>query len=379
VDAGARPGRRPPVAPLLALLAALLVPTAAPSVPAAAGATRIGRADFLQLAEQGLAAARAAWWNPRLGWYDDRLDPTWHRATPLARLWSVYPLFETLDAVAIADPTPPHRAAVRAFAVALRRYWDPEEGAYEWYPGLRGIRQTYFDDNGWIAIGYADAYRATGDPRDLRWAADAFWFIVDRGWDAEGGGTWWDTSHSNHPTAEPLAAAVYVGVFLFEQTHDETYLAAALRLLAWADGPGWNAERGLYARNAWDPTVMDYVEGMMIGAHIELCAALPSPTACEKARELAVASARAFPGVAPWAPPQDAIYLRFLLDLYRESGDARWYRTAYRSAVAALAQAPGQFGLYVRHWDGRPGAGLLRDDAATLSLFAWLAASTPAR
>jgi hypothetical protein len=71
---------------------------------------------FLRVAENTLARTRRVFWNPRLGWYDERVAKAWHPRKPLAHLWSAFPLFEALDAVALTDPTAANRAAVSAFA-----------------------------------------------------------------------------------------------------------------------------------------------------------------------------------------------------------------------------------------------------------------------
>jgi len=115
----------------------------------------------------------------------------------------------------------------------------------------------------------------------------------------------------------------------------------------------------------------------MIGAHLELCRATADESYCSKAEQLARASFAAFPADAAWTPAADAIYLRFLVDLYRHDHDPAVYAVVYRNAERALANAPGLRGLYVRHWDGRRGPGTLIDHAATLSLFAWLATVDP--
>ena len=123
---------------------------------------------------------------------------------------------------------------------------------------------------------------------------------------------------------------------------------------------------------------MNYVQGMMIEAHLELCRATGKRSHCRRAADIARASRVAFPAEADWSPPNDVIYLRFLLDLYRHNGDRRWYDLAYRNAQRAWRNAVGRHGLFLRTWDGRnvPG-GLLRMHAATVSLFAWLAAAEP--
>jgi glycosyl hydrolase family 76 len=381
------PGGALPVAPIRLRLAvaALAAATAALALTLAtpAAAAPIEQSQFLAFARAGIASARSHWWNPRLGWYDDRLDRSWRPTMPLAYLWSAFPLFEAIDAVAIAQPTAANRAAVRSFASNAERYWNPSLkplGGYAYYIGTHTRTvHTYFDDNGWWGIAFADAFRATGDRRYLDDAARAFAFIVTSGWNRDGGGTWWDTSH-DHLTSEPLAAAAYIGAVIYGSTRDPRYLAELKKLLGWANAHSWNASAQLYGRSPTDSTVMDYVEGMMIGADLELCTATGSATYCAAAEQLGLASLREFSGELAWSATADGMYLRFLLDLYRHDGNAQLYDLAYTNATTALSLARDpSTGLYLRSWNGTSPLlpGLLRTHAGTVALLAWLAA-TPA-
>ena len=82
-------------------------------------------------------------------------------------------------------------------------------------------------------------------------------------------------------------------------------------------------------------------------------------------------------------PQYDSIYLRSLLMLYTIDGKSRWYALAAENARRAYANARDSGGVFSRAWDGGPitaddlAPGLLQTDAATVSVFAWLAA-TPA-
>lgn len=339
------------------------------------------RATFLARAEQGIAGAKEHFWDAQAGWYDDFLFYPSPGPGHLARLWSVYPLFESLIAVYEADPSAANLAQLRAMAdAAAPLYWNPSLkpfGGYEWYPGLTTTRSTaYFDDSGWLGLAYLDAYTATHDAQDLAYAHNAFRFIVGDGWNAKSGGVWWNTDHG-YETAEPLAAAVLIGTRLYEIRHKTWYLQWVKKLLAWADARSFNSARGLYQRNATDGTVLDYVEGLMIVAQRELCTTLRRPALCAKARALADAAAVAFPPDLRWAPQYDVVYLRWMLEYGRESGDARWYALAYHNAQRALASSSGIYGLYTRNWDGLWLADGLEEHAGTVELLAWLAAVPP--
>jgi hypothetical protein len=357
----------------LALLCA--VASAVLAAPASAS-----RADYLASAKEGLGLTTARFWNGDGNWYNDDVegDPA---SMPLARLWSAYPLFETLNGIAIADPTPANKAAAKSFAdEAHELYWNPDlkpYGGYGWYPRQRGsLANVYFDDTGWWGLSFIDAHAATGDAAYLTYAHRALVFIVRTGWDAKNGGLWWDTRH-HHKTIEPLAAAVLIGTRLYEEQHRVWDLRWALKLLKWANVHSFNTAQGLYGRSATDDTVMDYAQGMMITANWELCKSLHRPWLCTKARQLANACARTFPQDLNWAPQFDVVYLRWMLEYYRDSGDRRWYDLALHNAQRAQTLGQDQRGLYTNRWDGTPLADGLEEHAASTELFAWIAATDP--
>src|SRR5205807_1954601 len=105
--------RRPlKTAALIASLAALVMLCAAP----VASAT-----DFWTPAKKGIRNTRLNWWNPHERWYNDRLndlDPF-----PLATTWSIVPLWEATNAVAIGQPTKANKKAVRSFANIAEKYF----------------------------------------------------------------------------------------------------------------------------------------------------------------------------------------------------------------------------------------------------------------
>lgn len=364
--------RRPAV-----LLAAVLAVLA---LAAASAQGSKGTANYLSEAQQGVALVQTHWWNAKAGWYNDTFNGQ-PPSMPLARLWSAYPLFETLDAIAVAQPTAANKAALVAFAdKAAKLYWNPDTkpvGGYGYYPGMRGSANVYFDDSAWWGLSFIDAYQATHLPRYLTYAGRAMRFIVIGGWDMkQGGGIWWDTFH-HHKTIEPLAAAVLIGVRLYEIEPRNTFaLNWALKLLNWANAHSFDKSRGLYKRNATDPTVMNYAQGLMATANWELCKTLKKPAYCTKARQIANASLKVFPQDLNWAPQFDVVYLRWMLEYYKESGDRRFYDLAQHNGQRALA-AVNESGYYLNKWDGTPLADGLEEEAANLELFAWLAAMPP--
>jgi len=335
----------------------------------------VTRATLLQTAESGITRIDQVWWNPVAHWYTTYPWTQRAGAGGLATLWDAAPLFETIDLVALADPTSANKAAVTQFAVGAERYWDPlasAMGAYVYLPDKHKSMGAFFDDDGWWGLGFFDAYRATGNRRFLRDTLRAFDFIELKGW-APQGGVWWSTDHTR-TTAEPLAAEALLGALLYERTHATAYLRVAERYIAWADKHIWNASRGLYQRAPGDPTVLDYVEGMMIGADAALCRSLHRSAYCRKGEALARAAAVAFPPSYHWAPETDAIYLRWLLELYKTNHHRQWYDLVNARAQQAYANARDPQGLFTKNWDGSFASNdRLLTDAGTLMLFAALA------
>jgi len=391
-----------------------------PATPA--GARSSQQSSFLALAEQGAAQAERAFrdnshglWNGHrnvpLQWYDERLQS--HIAYPLATIWGSVPLFETLSAIAMADPTPANRAALDAFAegphpaplgptatsskiaiaAAAKRpgrarrhgtsgavtvyggaesYWDPAIGAFAPYPGDRGPANTWFDDNSWWGIAFVDAYRALGKTRFLRDAQDAFDFVARRGWDSSHGGLWWNTAHEpgGQKSGEALAAGSLLGALLAQawQTAAESARGAAgqtdraaaasdlqnvKKFLSWGDAHFANFG-GLYSRTQDDPTPMPYVAGPEIEANELLCRLSPAGNAyCAQATELADAAYQRFAYRLNMGPQFDVIYLHWMLVYGQQTADSRWAPMALEFADDAQANSRvSGTGLYLKAWDG---------------------------
>jgi hypothetical protein len=341
--------------------------------------------QYLALAKSGVARAQQRWGNRRLGWYDARLHD--RDRYPLATIWDIVPLFQALDAIAIAQPTPANKRAVARFAAGAERYLNrglrPLPG-FSPYPGDRAAStQTWFDDNGWWGLAFVNAYRATGTRRYLADAEKALRYIAAVGWDPRGGGVWWNTRHP-YKAGEALASGTLLAALLYEQTRSPFALAQARRFLAWADTSGFSQADGLYAASDRDPTPIDYIEGPLIYAHAVLCAVTSTPSDCDRAERLKATALDRFGYMLNFSPQYDAIYLQWMLALYSRDHDPVLYQLAQDNAGGAQTRASSGDGLYMRSWGGEtlPAQyavpGMLQTHAATTSLFAWLAVYTPA-
>jgi hypothetical protein len=373
------------LAPLAVAASAFLAGSLGSSSSRAAGTNpsaahpllEIDAATFGSLAEEGLAQTQRLWWNPSARWYRGQL------ANPQpASMWWSFPLLEASATVAIVNPTAANRQRVQEIFMGAERYWDPTLAGHTggvaagW--GVSPSYHAYFDDAGWWGVAYLDAFRATANRRWLFDAARALNFIDRYGWDRRRGGVWWDTSHEKK-TSEPLAAGMLIAATLYRIQRDPRYLEIATRYLAWADAHTRNRKQAnLYGRNATDGTVMDYVQGMIIAAEVELCIGTKSEAYCRRAEELAGASLTQFPVLADWAPETDVIFLYGLLRLYQHDRDTRWYSIVRTNAARAVANARDERGLWMKRWDGGwTDQGRLYTQAATLELLALASQATP--
>jgi hypothetical protein len=369
------------LATLLAI-ASLIATAAAPA--ASDAALSPAQQHYLALAQAGVAQAKARWADRRLGWYDSRLSD--HDRYPLATIWDIVPLFESLDAIAIAQPTPASKAAVTRFAKGAERYLNrglrPLPG-YSPYPGDRSANtETWFDDNGWWGIAFVNAYEATGSRRWLNDAERALKYIAAAGWDPREGGLWWNTTHP-YKAGAALASDTLLATLIYQQTKSGFALAQARRFLAWGNTSGFSAADGLYAGSSLNPTPIDYGEGPLIYAQAVLCELTGTAGDCQRSEQQKANSLRRFGYLLDFSPQYDAIYLQWLLALYGLHHDRTLYQLAADNARNIETRARNREGLYLLSWEGQTLAtqnarpGMLQTHAASTSVFAWLAVYPP--
>jgi hypothetical protein len=355
-------------------------------LPGSANAIALSPAQqrYLALAQAGVAQAQRRWRDGPRGWYDARLND--RARYPLATIWDIVPLFQSLDAIAIASPSAANRHTVARFAAGAERYLNrglrPVPG-FSPYPGDREANtQTWFDDNGWWGLGFVNAFRATGNRRYLTDAQHALSYIARAGWDPPSGGIWWNTTHP-YKSGPALAADTLLATLIYQQNHSGFALAQARRFLLYANGPGFSLTDGLYAGSSLNATPVDYIEGPLIYAQATLCRLTGVPSECSLAERLKARALTRFGYTLDFSPQYDAIYLQWMLALYSTDGDPTLYALATNNARDAQARAINGEGLYLRSWNGQTLPtqnalpGMLQTQAATTSLFAWLAVYPP--
>jgi hypothetical protein len=364
-------GRRIAVALVASAALAALAPAAVAA--ATAVADRAQASDYLALAEQGIA--QSASWRAG-GWYCEYLGCT--GAYPLLTIWGDVRMFESVDAVELAAPSRAHRAQVDRFGRASERYWNPYLNGYAPYPGdrYRGA-EAWFDDNGWLGVAFVQAYRATGERRYLRDAQRAFNFVATNGWDAAGGGMWWNTEHPYH-AGEALAADSLLGMLLYDIDHQGLQLREARKFVDWGNSHDIGFH-GLYLSGGPHSTVIDYVEGPLIYAQYLLCQATGVQDYCGHAAAQAHSMTEIYGFRYNFAPLYDSIYFEWMMAYGRAVGDNHWLEVGQANAASAAQHAGATRGLWLGSWWGGPIAdsqtlpGMFRTMAGTTSLFAWLA------
>jgi len=356
----------------------------APSAPAPAPAPTAVQQRYLALAQDGVAQAEQRWRDRRRGWYDALLND--RARYPLATIWDIVPLFQALDAIAIAQPTAANRSALAGFAAGAERYLNrglrPLPG-YSPYPGDREAdTETWFDDNGWWGLAFVAAYRASGTRRYLADAERALRYIAAAGWDPNGGGIWWNTDHP-FKSGPALAADSLLATLIYQQDRSAFALTQARKFIAWANTGGFASAEGLYADSSVSATPVDYIESPLIYAQAVLCRLTDAAAECEHAERLKATALARFGYLLDFSPQYDAIYLQWMLALYSLDGDPTLYLLAADNARDAQTRAGNGEGLYLLSWNGETlpaidaEPGMLQTQAATTSLFAWLAVYPP--
>ena len=358
------------IARALLVIAATVTLAAAAVAPALATAQPL---DYMALAERGVAQD-ASW---RAGdWYCEYLGCT--GAYPLLTTWGDVRMFESVDALEIAAPSAAHRRQVDRFAHASERYWNPYLNGYAPYPGdrYRGV-EAWFDDNGWLGVAFAQAYRATGESRYLHDAQRAFSFVAADGWDAvDGGGMWWNTEHPYH-AGESLAADSLLGMLLYQDDHERFQLDQVRKFVDWGNTHDIGFH-GLFLSGGPHSTVIDYVESPLIYAQYLLCKATGAEGYCEHAAQQARSMTEIYGMEYNFAPLYDSIFMEWMMAYGQAVGDGHWLDVAETNAAQAAQHATDSRGLWLDSWwggrirDSQTLPGMFRTMAGTTSLFAWL-------
>ncbi|WP_263385126.1 glycoside hydrolase family 76 protein [Granulicella arctica] len=151
-----------------------------------------------------------------------------------------------------------------------------------------GFLNTYYDDEGWWALAWIDAYDLTKDERYLTMAASIF-ADMTKGWDDTcNGGIWWskDKTYKNAIANELfLSVAAHLAARAHASEERVQYTAWAKKEWQWFANTGMiNADHlvndGLVTASCKNnlKTTWSYNQGVIVGGLVELNRIAPDPT-----------------------------------------------------------------------------------------------------
>jgi predicted alpha-1,6-mannanase (GH76 family) len=156
----------------------------------------------------------------------------------------------------------------------------------------KGFLNDYYDDEGWWALAWIDAYGLTHDPRYLSMARDIFADMAG-GWDTTtcGGGIWW-SKEKKYKNAIANELFLSVGAQLANRTDDPrlrtTYVSWAQKEWKWFRDSGMINDQHLVndGLDSSTPsacknnrkTTWSYNQGVILGGLIDLNKAMPDAT-----------------------------------------------------------------------------------------------------
>lgn len=144
----------------------------------------------------------------------------------------------------------------------------------------RGFLNDFYDDEGWWALGWINAYDITQEQEYLQTAVDIFEDMTG-GWDTPCGGIWWDKAHTHVVAiANELFFSLAASLANRKPEERDYYLDWAQRSRDWFEGSGLVNAQGVVndgldlttCKNAQD-TVWSYNQGVVLGAYVELAKA----------------------------------------------------------------------------------------------------------
>jgi len=216
--------------------------------------------------------------------------------------------------------------------------------------GHPNFTNMFYDDSGWWALAWIDAYDLTGNQAYLSMAETIFTYMTG-GWDTAtcGGGIWWSTART-YKNAIANELFLSVAAKLANRTSGDTsggYLAWAQKEWTWFLASGMINASGLIndGLNSSNPAactnnngiVWSYNQGVILGGLVELAKAASDPTLLAHAQSIANAVLSPNSGMLTSngilvdhgvsggdAPQFKGIFMRNLMALYAAAPNAQY-------------------------------------------------------
>jgi len=168
--------------------------------------------------------------------------------------------------------------------------------------GLKGFINNFYDDEGWWALAWIDAYDLTGDPQYLSMAESIF-FDMTTGWDEVcGGGVWWSKDRQYKGAIEnELFLSVAAHLANRDRINRVQYMGWANKEWHWFAHSGLINQQNLVNDGLGTPdskttshscsnnglTTWTYNQGVVLGGLTELSKLNPDRSLPQTARKIA--------------------------------------------------------------------------------------------
>lgn len=172
-----------------------------------------------------------------------------------------------------------YRPYLDSVMAGMRQYRDTTRApaGYQAYPAKFERVDRYYDDNGLVAIDYAEAYENTGDPIYLKDAKEVFTFIMSGWTDTLGGGVTWLEGHGDQKPACSNGMATLAALKIYKAGRDPYYLQQGIWFYDWMythlrDSAGLYVNDIKTATGKINPVYYTYNTGSMLEAAMMLYA-----------------------------------------------------------------------------------------------------------
>jgi predicted alpha-1,6-mannanase (GH76 family) len=233
---------------------------------------------------------------------------------------------------------------------------------------------NYYDDDGWWALAWIEAYDVTGNQAYLA-AGETIFTAISGAWDSTcGGGVWWNTS-KGYKNAIPNELFLTIAAKLANRTTGNTsatYLSWAQKEWIWFKASGMiNAQNlindGLTSTNPNTctnngGTTWTYNQGVILGGLVELYKADKDPALLPEAQVIARAAIANLskngiltePGSLSGgdAPQFKGIFMRNLTELYAAAANAQYKSFADANAASIVANDQAHNAEFGGLWQG---------------------------
>jgi rhamnogalacturonyl hydrolase YesR len=258
-------------------------------------------ANYRQKAIEATDYIQKTFFDEKAGLYRPSV-PAEEKALPYDFMWANGVQFSALVGAARHEPQR-YKPTMYAFARSLERYWDKNSNppGFDAYFASPDGDDKYYDDNAWLVLGFAEAYRDTRDAFFLDWARRTHNFVLS-GWDEkQDGGIYWyqvkresKNTCSNAPTATAALELFHIG-------RDPRDLEWAKRIHNWTcsklqdkDGLFWD---NINLKGEIERTKWTYNTALMIRSNLGLWRATKEKRYLQEATRVSDAA------LARWADP----------------------------------------------------------------------------